>query len=100
MFDRSMPLDRNRAYRENEPIDDIQDGEAENHESAERKNQLVQINLVSLFLAEAIELCNADLLPWRDHRAIPYLDREDEIVQLISAAGIPAPHCERQLTRH
>jgi integrase len=36
----------------------------------------------------AVEVPPPDLLPWRAHRAIPYLYREDEIVELINAAGM------------
>jgi len=35
-----------------------------------------------------VEVPSPDLLPWRAHRAIPYLYREDEIVELINAAGM------------
>ena len=35
-----------------------------------------------------VEVPSPDLLPWRAYRAIPYLYREDEIVELINAAGM------------
>ena len=35
-----------------------------------------------------VEVPSPGLLPWRAHRAIPYLYREDEIVELINAAGM------------